>query len=69
MDFHVIDGEDYYKSELKKMSGENPEADMYDKLAKDMDFHESKKLSSDDRQVVLVDVDETICFYPHRKKI
>ena len=27
------------------------------------DFHESKKLSSDDRRVVLVDVDETICFY------
>jgi len=45
------------------MSG-HPEADMYEKLAEEMRFHESKKLSSDDRQVVLVDIDETICFYP-----
>ena len=67
MNFHVADGEDYYKSELKKMS-KHPEADMYEKLAEDMDFHESKKLSSDDRQVVLVDIDETICFYPGKRQ-
>ena len=45
------------------MSG-HPEADMYEKLAEEMQFHESKKLSSDDRQGVLGDIDETICFYP-----
>ena len=47
---------------------EHPEASQYKQLAKDMDFHESKKLSSDDRQVVLVDVDETICFYPKKRQ-
>ena len=36
--------------------------------AQNMEFHESKKLSSDDRRVVLVDVDETICFYPGKKR-
>ena len=34
----------------------------------DIEFHESKKLSSDDRQVVLVDIDETICFYPGKRQ-
>ena len=43
---------------------EHPEAQMYNQLAEDMNFHESKKFSSDDRKVVLVDVDETICFKP-----
>jgi len=33
-----------------------------------MEFHESKKLSSDDRRVVLVDIDETICFYPDKRQ-
>ncbi len=47
---------------------EHPEAAQYEEYQRwmteqDMNFHESKKLSSDDRQVVLVDVDETICFY------
>ena len=36
--------------------------------AQNMEFHESKKLSSDDRRVVLVDVDETICFYPGERR-
>jgi hypothetical protein len=67
VNFHIADGEDYYKHWSKKMSG-HPEADMYEKLAEDMNFHESKKLSSDDRQVVLVDVDETICFYPGKRQ-
>ena len=47
---------------------EHPEAAMYNELAEDMEFHESKKLSSDDRQVVLVDVDETICFYSGKRQ-
>ena len=47
---------------------EHPEANQYGEYAKDMKFHESKKLSSDDRQVVLVDVDETICFYPDKRQ-
>jgi len=37
-------------------------------FAQNMEFHESKKLSSDDRRVVLVDVDETICFYDEGKR-
>ena len=46
----------------------HPEGARYEKYQKymeklDMEFHESKKLSSDDRKVVLVDIDETICFY------
>jgi hypothetical protein len=50
------------------MNGNHPEAAQYEEYQRwmeeqDMKFHESKKLSSDDRQVVLVDVDETICFY------
>jgi len=37
-------------------------------FSSNMDFHESKKLSSDDRKVVLVDIDETICFYPKARQ-
>ena len=49
------------------MSG-HPEALQYEEYQRymerlDMEFHESKKMSPDDRQVVLVDIDETICFY------
>ena len=65
MEFHTADGEDYYKNTVKTM---HPEAAMYNELAESMEFHESKKLSSDDRQVVLVDVDETICFYPEKRQ-
>ena len=46
----------------------HPEATQYEELAKEIDFHESKKLSSDDRKVVLVDVDETICFYSGKRR-
>ncbi len=46
----------------------HPEAAQYEQYAKDMDFHESKKMSPDDRRVVLVDVDETICFYPDKRQ-
>ena len=52
---------------------EHPEAAQYEDYQRwiedrDMKFHESKKLSSDDRKVVLVDVDETICFYPNERQ-
>ena len=47
---------------------QHPEVAQYEEYLRyierlDMEFHESKKLSSDDRQVVLVDIDETICFF------
>mgnify|MGYP000846902871 CR=1 FL=1 len=45
---------------------EHPEAAQYNELANNLEFHESKKFSSDDRRVVLVDIDETICFYPKK---
>jgi hypothetical protein len=41
---------------------------MHPEFAQNTEFHESKKLSSDDRRVVLVDVDETICFYPGKRQ-
>ena len=52
---------------------QHPEAAQYEEYQRwiekqDMKFHESKKLSSDDRKVVLVDVDETICFYPNERQ-
>jgi histidinol phosphatase-like enzyme len=33
-----------------------------------VEFHTSKKLMADNEQVALVDVDETICFYPNERK-
>lgn len=47
---------------------EHPDAAMYKQLAEEMSFHESKKMSPDDRRVVLVDVDETICFYEDKRQ-
>jgi len=47
------------------------EADMYNELADDMGFHESDKLANEslgERKTVLVDVDETICFYPKKRQ-
>ena len=50
------------------MSG-HPEADIYEQLAQDMQFHESNRLAGEDEQkVALVDIDETICFYPGKRK-
>ena len=46
---------------------EHPEAAMYEQLAKDMEFHESKRFEADDKKVALVDIDETICFYPAKR--
>ena len=31
-------------------------------------FHESKKFSSDDVQVALVDIDETVCAYGEKRR-
>ena len=47
---------------------EHPEASMYKQLAEDMEFPESKIFSADDRRVVLVDIDETICFYSGKRR-
>ncbi len=31
-------------------------------------FHESKRFESDDQKVVLVDIDETVCEYPSKRR-
>jgi hypothetical protein len=42
---------------------EHPEAAQY------MEFHESKRLAEEgDQKVALVDIDETICFYPGKRQ-
>ena len=51
------------------MKEQHPEASQYEEYMRDIGFHESKKFSSDDRQVVLVDIDETICFYPDKRAV
>ena len=51
------------------MNGEHPEASMYNQLAKDMEFHESNRLSTEgEKRVALIDIDETICFYPKKRR-
>jgi len=65
MKFDSANGEDYYD---KKPSANHPEAAQYEELAKSMEFHESKRFSSDDRKIVLVDIDETVCFYPDKRQ-
>ncbi len=42
----------------------------YDTIFKrnEQEFHESKQFVADDVQVVLVDIDETICFYPDKRQ-
>ena len=65
MKFDSANGEDYYD---KKPSANHPEAAQYEELAKGMEFHESKRFSSDDRKIVLVDIDETVCFYPDKRQ-
>jgi len=50
------------------MSG-HPEASQYTTYAKELEFHESDRLAVDDKQkVALVDIDETICFYPGKRQ-
>tara|TARA_B100000131_G_scaffold84829_1_gene81806 strand:+ start:1180 stop:1632 length:453 start_codon:yes stop_codon:yes gene_type:complete len=44
--------------------------DNYDSIfnKEDATFHESKKFSSDDVQVALVDIDETVCAYGEKRR-
>jgi hypothetical protein len=44
------------------MAHQHPES------TKNEDFHESKRFEADDQKVVLVDIDETICFYPEDRR-
>ena len=50
------------KKEKEEKVTEHPEATQYGQ------FHESKQFAADDQQVVLVDIDETICFYPDKRQ-
>ena len=51
------------------MNNNHPEADMYEKLAEEMDFHVSNRFSPHGEQkVALVDIDETICFYSGKRQ-
>tara|TARA_Y100000310_G_scaffold337768_2_gene425714 strand:- start:53 stop:538 length:486 start_codon:yes stop_codon:yes gene_type:complete len=60
MDFHSNSGEDYYDGQHKSM---HPEASQY------MEFHESNRLAqAGEQKVALVDIDETICFYPDKRR-
>ena len=48
---------------------EHPEAAMYKELAENLNFHESDRLAPEgEKKVVLVDIDETICFYPKKRR-
>ena len=50
------------------MSG-HPEANQYEEYAKNLKFHDSDRLAPDgERKVALVDIDETICFYPDKRR-
>ena len=51
------------------MREKHPEAAQYQELAKNMNFHESKRLAEEnDQRVALIDIDETICFYPNKRR-
>lgn len=47
---------------------EHPEASQYKEYAKTMSFHESKRFEADNKKVVLVDIDETICYYLEKRR-
>jgi hypothetical protein len=52
------------------MSG-HPEADQYEQYMEylQMEFHESSRLAEEgEKRVVLVDIDETICFYENKRR-
>ena len=42
----------------------------YDLIFKNkmQEFHDSKQFAADDQQVVLVDIDETVCFYGEKRR-
>ena len=33
-----------------------------------MEFHDSKQFAADDVKVALVDIDETVCHYPNKRR-
>ena len=44
------------------------EANLYNELMEDANFHESKRFASEEEQkTVLVDIDETVCFYSGKR--
>ena len=48
---------------------EHPEATQYRELLESMKFHESDRLAPEGQEkVVLVDIDETICFYSGKRQ-
>ena len=49
------------------MSG-HPEADQYEQYAEDLQFHESERFAPTEERTALVDIDETICFYPDKRQ-
>ena len=45
------------------------ERNSYEEYSESIDFHESNKLATpEEKKVALVDVDETICFYPEKRQ-
>ena len=47
----------------------HPEAEQYRELLRDLKFHESDRLAPvGEKKVVLVDIDETICFYGDKRR-
>lgn len=50
------------------MTNAHPEAALYQELLEKMQFHESNRLAPEGKQkVALIDIDETICFYPEKR--
>ena len=48
---------------------EHPEAAQYEEYAENLEFHESDRLAPEgEKRVVLVDIDETICFYKSKRR-
>ena len=51
------------------MESKHPEASQYEDLMSSMDFHESSRLAKNgEKRVALIDIDETICFYPNKRQ-
>lgn len=45
------------------------EAEQYKDLADSLSFHESNRLANEgEKKVALIDIDETICFYPKKRR-
>jgi hypothetical protein len=46
----------------------HPEAAQYEALVEDQSFHESERFAPEEERTALVDIDETICFYPNARR-